>query len=296
MIRIGTRGSRLALAQTKTVLYNLKARGIEAEQVIIKTKGDKVTDRGLHEIGGYGVFVRELDNAILSGEIDAAVHSMKDIPAERPAGLVTAAVLRRDPPFDFMVVEKPLEELYVIGTSSLRRRAQLLRYYHNHPEMEVKPLRGNIDTRLEKLVSGEYDGIVLAEAGLCRLGLAVPGFRLPADAFVPSPNQGTVAVVSRDTPELREIFAPLNDAQSAFDTAIERAVMEELSGGCFTPQGIYCQGGRLLAEVLSLDGKRAERVTADNLTPELAREVGRELRKKAAYLIDDAQKMQAGGK
>ncbi|HJJ28242.1 MAG TPA: hydroxymethylbilane synthase [Methanocorpusculum sp.] len=290
MIRIGTRGSRLALAQTKTVLYNLKARGIEAEPVIIKTKGDKVTDRGLHQIGGYGVFVRELDNAILSGEIDAAVHSMKDIPAQRPAGLVTAAVLRRDPPFDFMVVEKPLDELYTIGTSSLRRRAQLLRYYHNHPEMEIKSLRGNIDTRLSKLESGEYDGIVLAEAGLCRLGIAVPGFRLPADSFVPSPNQGTIAVVSRDTPQIRAVFAPLNDPRTAFDTAIERAVMEELGGGCFTPLGVYSQGGRLLAEVLSLDGKRAERVTADNLTPELAREIGKELRIKAAPLIEEALK------
>ena len=204
--------------------------------------------------------------------------------------MVTAAVLRRDPPFDFMVVEKPLDELYTIGTSSLRRRAQLLRYYHNHPEMEIKSLRGNIDTRLSKLESGEYDGIVLAEAGLCRLGIAVPGFRFPADSFVPSPNQGTIAVVSRDTPQLRAVFAPLNDPRTAFDTAIERAVMEELGGGCFTPLGVYSQGGRLLAEVLSLDGKRAERVTADNLTPELAREIGKELRIKAAPLIEEALK------
>ena len=292
MIRIGTRGSKLALAQTEKVLYLLEANGIEAEQVIIKTKGDAVTDRGLHQIGGFGVFVRELDNAILAGEIDAAVHSMKDIPAERPAGLVTAAVLKRDPPFDYMVVEKPMEDVFIIGTSSLRRKAQLLRYYHNHPEIEIKSLRGNIDTRLGKLDTGEFDAIVLAEAGLVRMDYKVNGFRLPADAFVPSPNQGTVAIVSRDTPELRKIFAPLNDEQSAFDTAIERAVMEEIGGGCFTPQGIYCQGGRLLAEVLSLDGKRAERVTADNLTPETARGIGRYLREKAGYLIKEAQAVQ----
>lgn len=288
MIKIGTRGSKLALAQTEKVICMLEAYGIEAEQVIIKTKGDRVTDRGLHQIGGYGVFVRELDNAILSGEIDAAVHSMKDIPAVRPAGLVTAAVLKRDSPFDFIVIDKPLEEVYTIGTSSLRRRAQLLRYYHNHPEIVVKPLRGNVDSRLEKLHAGEYDAIVLAEAGLLRLGYVENGFRLPADAFVPSPNQGIIAVVCRDSPELRRVFAPLNDEVSARDAAIERAVMEELGGGCFTPQGIYSQGGRLLAEVLSLDGKRAERVTADNLTVESAREVGRLLREKAASLIAEA--------
>ncbi|HJJ32408.1 MAG TPA: hydroxymethylbilane synthase [Methanocorpusculum sp.] len=287
MIRIGTRGSKLALAQTKKVIVSLAERGIEAEQVIITTKGDKVTDCGLHKIGSYGVFVRELDNAILSGEIDAAVHSMKDIPAERPEGLRTVAVLPRDSPNDFLVTKKTREDIHVIGTSSLRRKAQIRRNFGD--TVVVKDLRGNIDTRLAKLESGEFDAIVLAEAGLQRLNISVPGFRLPVDDFIPSPNQGTIAVVSRDTPELRALLSPLNDAVSERDTESERAVMEELGGGCFTPQGVYCHGGKLIAEVLSLDGTRVERLSSDNMSAESARALGRDLRKRALPLIQEAK-------
>ena len=217
VIRIGTRGSKLALAQTNRVVSALEANGVDVEIVVISTRGDRVTDCALHEAGGFGLFVRELDNAILDGRIDAAVHSMKDIPAERPKGTALAAVLKRDPPFDFMVVEKPLEEVFTIGTSSLRRRAQLLRYYYKYPEMHVANLRGNIDTRLSKLDAGEYDAIILAEAALTRLGIHAHGFRLPADAFIPAPNQGAIAVVSRDESSLLDIFAPLNDEQTSFD-------------------------------------------------------------------------------
>ncbi len=294
VIRLGTRGSKLALAQTAKVAGLLEAQGFSTETVIIKTKGDAVTDRGLHQIGGFGVFVRELDNAILSGEIDAAVHSMKDIPAARPAGLVTAAVLKRDPPFDYMVMEKPMDDVEIIGTSSLRRRAQLLRYYHDQPEMHIASLRGNIDTRLSKLRSGEFDAVVLAEAGLVRLGYRINGFRMPADAFVPAPNQGTIAVVARDDPVITAAFSPLNDEQTAFDTAIERAVMEEIGGGCFTPQGIYAQGGRLIAEVLSLDGMRAKRVSGMISDIGSARETGCQLRDEAADLIAEARAVVEG--
>ena len=289
VIRIGTRGSKLALAQTNRVVSALEANGVDVEIVVISTRGDRVTDRALHEAGGFGLFVRELDNAILDGRIDAAVHSMKDIPAERPKGISLAAVLRRDPPFDFMVVEKPLEEVFTIGTSSLRRRAQLLRYYYKYPEMHVANLRGNIDTRLSKLDAGEYDAIILAEAALTRLGIHAHGFRLPADAFIPAPNQGAIAVVSRDESSLLDIFAPLNDEQTAFDTAAERAVMEEIGGGCFTPYGIYCQGGRLAAEVLSLDGTKSCRVDGLISSVEEARGVGREIRERAAELIEEAR-------
>ena len=289
VIRIGTRGSKLALAQTNRVVSALEANGVDVEIVVISTRGDRVTDRALHEAGGFGLFVRELDNAILDGRIDAAVHSMKDIPAERPKGTALAAVLKRDPPFDFMVVEKPLEEVFTIGTSSLRRRAQLLRYYYKYPEMHVANLRGNIDTRLSKLDAGEYDAIILAEAALTRLGIHAHGFRLPADAFIPAPNQGAIAVVSRDESSLLDIFAPLNDEQTAFDTAAERAVMEEIGGGCFTPYGIYCQGGRLAAEVLSLDGTKSCRVDGLISSVEEARGVGRELRERAAELIEEAR-------
>ena len=294
VIRIGTRGSKLALAQTNRVVSALEANGVDVEIVVISTRGDRVTDRALHEAGGFGLFVRELDNAILDGRIDAAVHSMKDIPAERPKGTALAAVLKRDPPFDFMVVEKPLEEVFSIGTSSLRRRAQLLRYYYKYPEMHVANLRGNIDTRLSKLDAGEYDAIILAEAALTRLGIHAHGFRLPADAFIPAPNQGAIAVVSRDESSLLDIFAPLNDEQTAFDTAAERAVMEEIGGGCFTPYGIYCQGGRLAAEVLSLDGTKSCRVDGLVSSVEEARGVGREIRERAVDLIEEARRTAEG--
>lgn len=294
VIRLGTRGSKLALAQTERVASLLEARGVKTEIEIISTRGDRVTDRALHEAGGYGLFVRELDNAILEGRIDAGVHSMKDIPAERPTGLALAAVLKRDPPFDFLVVNKPMDEIFKIGTSSLRRRAQLLRYYQDSPEMRIENLRGNIDTRLEKLEMNEYDAIMLAEAGLTRLNYRVNGFRLPADTFVPAPNQGVIAIVSRDTEELRHAFAPLNDEVTAFDTAAERAVMEEIGGGCFTPQGIYSQGGKLIAEVLSLDGTRTCRIDRHISTVDEARAVGRELKERGADLIEEARHVASG--
>lgn len=288
-VRIGTRSSKLALAQTNNVLRLLTDAGISAESQIITTSGDAVLDRGLHQIGGQGVFVRELDNAILRGEIDAAVHSMKDIPAERPEGLITAAILPRDPPYDFFVFNCPVEKIFSVGTSSTRRRAQLLRYYHCMPQVRVEPLRGNVDTRLAKLNDGMYDAIVLAEAGLVRLGYHVNGVRLPAEHFVPSPNQGTVAVVCRDTPELREAFASLNDAQTAFDTGVERAVMELVGGGCFTPQGIFCREGHLIAEVLSLDGTRSERIAEKVQSIEEATEIGAQFREIASELIEEAK-------
>lgn len=288
-VRIGTRGSKLALAQTNNVLGLLTEAGVPAGSQIITTSGDAVLDRGLHQIGGQGVFVRELDNAILRGEIDAAVHSMKDIPAERPDGLITAAILPRDSPYDFFMFNRPVEEIYSVGTSSTRRRAQLLRYYQCMPQVRVEPLRGNVDTRLAKLNDGLYDAIVLAEAGLVRLGYHVNGVRLPADQFVPSPNQGTVAVVCRDTPELREVFAPLNDPQTAFDTGVERRVMEQVGGGCFTPQGIFCRNGHLIAEVLSLDGTRSDRIVETVTSFEEATEIGIQFREIASELIEEAR-------
>jgi hydroxymethylbilane synthase len=294
-IKIGTRGSKLALAQTKKVIDLLTQNGVEAEYVIIKTTGDKVIDRGLHEIGGFGMFVRELDNAILRGDIDCAVHSMKDIPAERPKGLVTAAVLKRDPPYDYMVMNEPVENMTVIGTSSLRRKAQLLRYYQNRP-VRVEMLRGNLDTRLAKLDEGLYDSIVVAEAGLMRLGYRRNGIRLSTDMFVPAANQGTIAVVSRDTPDLLAAFAPLNDETSAKDCGYERIVMEEVGGGCFTPTGIFCLDGHLTAEVLSLDGTRAERITGEIHDQEEAHRAGIKLKTVAAELIAEAQKALGVGK
>jgi hydroxymethylbilane synthase len=286
-IRIGTRGSKLALFQTGTVAKKLADMGIGTEQVIIHTAGDTTTQVPLHEIGGQGVFVRALDDAILAGDIDCAVHSMKDIPAYRPSGLITAAILKRDSAADFIAYRGSLRTVKVVGTSSTRRRAQLLRH---DPAVTVKDLRGNVDTRIRKMSGGEYDAIILAEAGLTRMGIRLMGERLPPDQFIPSPNQGTVAVVSRADPSLREVLSALDHPETRTDVTIERAVMEQLGGGCFTPLGIYCREGHLIAEVLSLDGTRAERIETDVKTIEDAREQGRQLRTRAQGLIDEAYK------
>jgi len=286
-VTIGTRGSKLALAQTRTVVGKLADLGIDAKFEIIATQGDTTTGVPLHEIGGQGVFVRALDDAILEGRIDCAVHSMKDIPAFRPLGLVTAAILERDSPADFAAYNDTFESVRVLGTSSTRRRAQLLR--HN-PDLTIKDLRGNVDTRLRKLAEREYDAILLAEAGLERLGLQVRGDRLDPAKFVPSPNQGTIAVVARADPSLQEVLAMLDHARTRDDVMAERAVMEELGGGCFTPLGIFCRAGHLIAEVLSLDGQRTERIEADVTTFDEARGQGRILRARAQDLIEDAYK------
>jgi hydroxymethylbilane synthase len=284
-LKVGTRGSKLALAQADIVCQKLTAMGIGVEQIVIMTQGDTNNNVPLHEIGGQGVFVRALDDAILAGEIDCAVHSMKDIPAMRPSELFTAAVLKRDPPADYIAYTTALPAVNVVGTSSTRRRAQMLRH---DPNISIKELRGNVDTRIRKLNAGEYDAIILAEAGLIRLGIRIPGERLPPDIFVPSPNQGTISVVSRADPSLMETLSALDHLQTRTDVAIERAVMEQLGGGCFTPLGVFCRAGHLIAEVLSLDGRRTERIETDIQSIEQAREQGRILRARAQDLINEA--------
>jgi hydroxymethylbilane synthase len=286
-VKIGTRGSKLALVQTAKVMKALNEMGIETGQVIISTAGDTTTQVPLHAIGGQGVFVKALDDAILAGDIDCAVHSMKDIPTYRPSGLITAAVLKRDSPADFIAFRSSLNAVKVVGTSSTRRRAQLLRH---DPNITAKDLRGNVDTRIRKMGAGEYDAIILAEAGLSRLGIRLQGEQLPPEKFVPSPNQGTVAVVSRADPSLREVLSALDHHETRTDVMIERAVMEELGGGCYTPLGIYAKGGHLIAEVLSLDGTRTERIEVDVSGIEEARDQGRQLRARAQDLIEDAYK------
>ena len=283
---VGTRASRLALAQTERVCGMLDKLGIETEVKKISTSGDDRTNVPLHKVGGQGIFVRALDDAILNGEVDFAVHSMKDIPAKRPEGVVTCAVLKRDSPADFLVHYCPLEDVKVVGTSSTRRRAQFMR---GGLDVEIKELRGNVDTRIRKLKDGEYDAIVLAEAGMERLNLELPGTRLLPQWHVPSPNQGTIAVVCRDEPELTEIFKPLNHEQTEKDANVERVVMEEIGGGCYTPQGVYCENGFLIAEVLSLDGKRWERIEDDGSSIEEGRLIGQKLRSIGYEIIEEAK-------
>ncbi|MDD1678865.1 MAG: hydroxymethylbilane synthase [Methanomicrobiales archaeon] len=285
-LRIGTRGSKLALAQAETVCRRLTNQGNEVETAIIKTQGDRVTEVPLHEIGGQGIFVRALDDAILHGEIDAAVHSMKDIPAKRPPELPICAILPRDSPADFLIFEGDIGHVQTIGTSSMRRQSQLLRH---DPAVTIKPLRGNLDTRIRRLVAGDFDAIVVAEAGIQRLGYQVSGVKLPPQRFIPTANQGTVAVVCRNDPALIETFRPLDHPTTRNDVLMERAAMEEIGGGCFTPLGIYCEHSYLMIEALSLDGSRWKRLEGDVQSEPEARDLGRRLKEQAADLIAEAQ-------
>jgi len=286
---IGTRGSQLALAQTENVARLLEELGVETSVNIIKTSGDRFTDRPLHAVSsGVGAFVRELDDVMFAGEIDIAVHSMKDMPTVRPSSLSTAAVLKRDTPFDILLTYDgttldELPELSVIGTSSLRRAAQIRRY---RPDLVTQDLRGNIDTRLKKLNEGKYDGILLAKAGLERMGWELEGEILSPDFFCPSPNQGTVAVVTRVGTEAEAAVAKLDHNESRIVTEIERILISELGGGCTIPLGSYAEimpDGKQLrvrAEVLSLDG--GETIKIDEFIPmrrgiEKARELGQRL-------------------
>ncbi|HOW14673.1 hydroxymethylbilane synthase [Methanosarcina sp.] len=286
---IGSRGSQLALAQTNNVARLLKEQGVETSIKIIKTSGDRFTDRPLHAVsGGVGAFVRELDDVMLEGEIDIAVHSMKDMPTVRPKGLPTVAVLKRDTPFDILLTYDgtPLDELpeqSIIGTSSLRRTAQIRRY---RPDLITQELRGNIDTRLRKLREGQYDGILLAKAGLERMGWEIEGEILSPDFFCPSPNQGTVAVVTGAGTEAEAAVSRLDHTESRIVTEIERILIAELGGGCTTPVGSYAeitpdkQEIHVRAEVLSLDGREA--VSINEFIPmrggvEKARELGHRL-------------------
>jgi hydroxymethylbilane synthase len=286
---IGTRGSQLALAQAKTVARLLKEQGVETDIKIIKTSGDRFTDRPLHAVSsGVGAFVRELDDVMLAGEIDIAVHSMKDMPTIRPPTLPTSAVLKRDTPFDILLTYDgtPLDELpeqSIIGTSSLRRAAQIKRY---RPDLITQDLRGNIDTRLRKLKEGKYDGILLAKAGLERMNWKIEGEILSPDFFCPSPNQGTVAVVTSAGTEAEDTVSKLDHTDSRIATEIERILISELGGGCTTPIGSYAEimpdrkELHVRAEVLSLDGE--ETVGINEFIPmaggvEKARELGRSL-------------------
>ena len=286
---IGTRGSQLALAQAENVARLLKEQGVETSLKIIKTSGDRFTDRPLHAVsGGVGAFVRELDDVMLAGDIDIAVHSMKDMPTVRPPSLPTAAVLKRDTPFDILLTYDgtPLDELpeqSIIGTSSLRRVAQMKRY---RPDLITQDLRGNIDTRLRKLKEGKYDGIMLAKAGLERMGWELEGEILSPDFFCPSPNQGTVAVVTRAGTEAEIAVSKLDHVESRITTELERILISELGGGCTTPVGSYAEITpdkkeiHVRAEVLSLDGEEAVRI--NEFIPmvggiEKARELGHRL-------------------
>ncbi len=266
-MKLGTRGSRLAMAQAEKVRGRLRERGVDAEIVVIKTSGDVQASEPLHALkGGVGAFVREIDEFLLKGEVDIAVHSLKDVPTARPPGLATAAVLKRESALDVAVTRdgarlSDLGEGAVVGTSSTRRTALVRRHY---PNLAIKNIRGNVDTRLRKLREGEYDAILLAEAGLIRLDMSVRAERLDPYEFVPSANQGVIAIVAKPGTPAFVAASALNDADTWLETGVERAIASAMDGGCVVPMGAYAKRtGDVLdvvCEVLSLDGKRQARV------------------------------------
>ncbi|MGB2690904.1 MAG: hydroxymethylbilane synthase [Thermodesulfobacteriota bacterium] len=257
-IRIGTRGSKLALWQANHVsnLLSTSNPELKIEIQIIKTTGDSVIDSPLSEIGGKGVFVKEIEEALLSDNIDIAVHSMKDVPTILPEGLAIKAVAERHDPRDALVsnIGLPLAELPEgtrIGTGSLRRGAQIL---HHFPNLQILSIRGNVDTRIRKLKeSGEFDAIVLAVAGLERMGLGEEITEvISADIMLPAPGQGIVAIESRaDDQETTDILRAINHTQTQIAAISERAFLYRLGGDCNVPVGC---NARLNDNLISLSG------------------------------------------
>lgn len=247
-LRIGTRGSALALAQANMVKQLLHERcGISAELTIIKTTGDAIQDRQLAAIGGKGLFTKELETALLDGSIDLAVHSMKDVPYELPPGLCIAAMLEREDPRDvFVTVDKrPVSEISStstlrFGTGSARRIGQLLRAF---PEASTIPLRGNVDTRLRKLEAGECSVLVLAAAGLHRLGFKhVITEYIDPNICLPSGGQGAVGLeIAENKHDIHTLLAPLNDHTTLQAVRGERAFLRGVGGDCHVPVAVFCQ-------------------------------------------------------
>ncbi len=264
MLTIGSRGSQLALWQARWIQARLQGFGVESRIEIIHTTGDKITDVALSKVGTKGLFTKEIEEALLSGAIDLAVHSLKDMPTELPPGLILAGIPEREDPRDALIGGRlsSLAQGAHVGTSSLRRAAQLRAL---RPDLELSDIRGNVDTRLRKLDEGKYDAIVLASAGLRRLGwenriteLLDPGVMCPAV------GQGALAVETRDdSGEAYQICSRLDHRETRIAVTAERAVLAALGGGCQVPIGAYAtlEGSTILirAIIVSPDGTQVIR-------------------------------------
>lgn len=272
-IRVGTRGSNLALIQTNWAIDRLKEKfpEVEFEVKIIKTKGDKILHLSLDKIGDKGLFVKEIESQLLEGEIDLAVHSMKDMPAEVVEGLKFAAVPKREDPRDVIILREGLnsfDELPIgatIGTGSKRRKYQLLR---KRPDLNIVPIRGNIETRISKIESENLDGIVLAASGVIRADLEekITEF-LTVDLMIPAPAQGALALEIRENDEkLEKMIDAIRDEVSQIQTDAERSYLAGIDGSCHIPMGAYCE---VDGEKLTLTGifgdEDGEKITVASL-------------------------------
>jgi hydroxymethylbilane synthase len=273
-----TRPSALARWQTAHIIRLLQAAhpGLEYEERIFATQGDRVLDRPLPEIGGKGLFTSELENALLKGEVHAAVHSLKDLPVEDRPGLVLAAIPEREAAHDVLVSAdgwsiSNLPEGARVGTCSTRRTAQLLA---RRPDLIILPLRGNVDSRVKKVLNGEYHAIVLAQAGLIRLGLQAHISEVfPLEVMLPAPGQGALAVQCRsDDTETIELLTAIHDPLTAAAVGAERAFLSSLGGGCSLPVAAFAEKNNgtiiLTGAVISPDGKQAIRLSAVDKEPD----------------------------
>ena len=296
-VTLGTRGSKLALVQANACAKSLRAVGLDVEIRIIKTTSEQQPDTPLRVIDRRDVFTRQLDEALLSGEIDLAVHSLKDVPTELPEGIVLAAISERHDPSDALVSDggwdvDGLPQGAVVATSSLRRRAQIL---HRRPDLDIVEIRGNVDTRVRKMRDGAADALVLARAGLKRLGLDrdVPHTVLGPETMLPAVGQGSLAVATlADHPLHAVIRAALNHGPSEVAAHTERALLNELEGGCRVPVGALAivRDGRIRLRglVASPDGALLYQDAADGAeAEEVGRRLGQELLGQGAGVILD---------
>ena len=298
-LRIGSRGSQLALWQANHISALLRARGHEVEVEVIQTTGDKITDVALAMVGTKGMFTKEIEEALAAGRVDLAVHSLKDLPTELPSGFEIAAVTKREDARDAFCsrLYSTIQDLphgARIGTSSLRRQAQLKAI---RPDLDIHPLRGNVDTRLRKLEQGEYDAIILASAGLKRLGKTeLVKQIIPPEIMCPAAGQGALAIEIRDgDAATRQHLEFLNDPAARAATTSERALLSRLGGGCQVPIGAFAEmrGGKLHLEaiVADPDGSKLLRESRDgdlNDPEKLGNDVGQTLLSRGSDKILEA--------
>ena len=293
-LRIGSRGSQLALWQANHISNLLRERGHQVELEVIKTTGDKITEVALAKVGTKGMFTKEIEEALAEGRVDLAVHSLKDLPTELSSGFEIAAITKRENPRDVFCSRKyssidDLPKRARVGTSSLRRQAQLKSM---RADLDIHPLRGNVDTRLRKLEAGEYDAIILAAAGLNRLGKTeLVKQVIPAEIMCPAAGQGALGIEIRAGDiATRQLLAFLDDAAARSTTTCERALLHKLGGGCQVPIGAFAEARNgqlhLNAIVAHPDGGKVLRESKDGSDPvELGNEVGATLLRRGGDAI-----------
>lgn len=297
-LRIGTRGSKLALWQAYFLEDQLRQIGVASELVVIKTQGDQIQHLSFDKLEGKGFFTKEIEDHLLRGDIDLAVHSMKDLPTTMPEGLAISAVSYRANPADWLLIRKDafdaskllkIKEKAVVGTSSARRKAQLLDF---RKDIELKDIRGNVPTRLRKLEEGQFDAIMLAAAGVTRLEIDLSKFeilRLDPREFIPAPAQGVLAYqVNKEDIATRKILMHIHDRDVASVVKVERKILNLLDGGCQMPLGAYCEVDERgnyhvwAAKAATWDGKVRFVQMSSSTSADLAERVVEELTKEDA--------------